>query len=260
VITGYSKGRPKSIFLELGHGGGTITRKLFFAVLLFFSIASVCLGNVTALEQNKTVNKTQLSIVEDLNQQKSLIQTQNQKSSEKSKIINQTKISSLTVSNLNSTNSTSYQYLKSTKNCQVNDSKIKSLATSLTKDTTRSTNSSYQKAVKIFNWVRDKINYIFYYNTKNGAVGTLRNKTGNCVDITHLLVALSRSAGIPTRYAHGECKFSSGKTYGHVWAQLYVNNKWYSADASNSKNIFGTIKSWDTSNYSLKGIYAELPF
>jgi transglutaminase-like putative cysteine protease len=73
-------------------------------------------------------------------------------------------------------------------------------------------------------------------------------------------VALSRAAGIPARYVHGVCKFNSGTWYGHVWAQLYVNGTWYSADAISYRNTFGAINNWDTSSWTLKGIYSELPF
>lgn len=148
------------------------------------------------------------------------------------------------------------QYLQTTANCQVTDSRIKSLAASITAGKT----SAYDKAVAIFNWVRDNIGYSFYYNTEYGAVGTLNAKTGNCVDTTHLLIALERAVGIPAKYVHGTCTFTSGNTYGHVWAQVWVNGKWYSADGTSSKNTFGAINNWNTATYTLKGIYASLPF
>lgn len=148
------------------------------------------------------------------------------------------------------------EYLKSTKNCQVTDSTIVALANKLT----NGTNSSYEKAVNIFNWVRDNLNYSFYYNTKYGAVNTLKTKVGNCVDHSHLVIALARAAGIPAQYGHGDCKFSSGNTYGHVWAQLYVNNKWYNADATSSSNNLGIIKSWNTATANIHGFYPEISF
>jgi transglutaminase-like putative cysteine protease len=148
------------------------------------------------------------------------------------------------------------KYLKPTANCQSSNAKITALASSLTSDS----NSTYEKAEAIFNWVRDKISYSFYDNTKYGAVGTLNAKTGNCCDHTHLLVALARAAGIPARYEHGYCKFSSGKSYGHVWAQLYINGKWYMVDAISSRNSLGVINNWNTNSWTLKGIYTELPF
>ena len=72
-----------------------------------------------------------------------------------------------------------------------NTSSIFALAKSLSTGCT----TSLQKATNIFNWVRDNINYAFYYNTKYGANGTLKNRLGNCCDTANLLVALSRAAG-----------------------------------------------------------------
>jgi transglutaminase-like putative cysteine protease len=147
-------------------------------------------------------------------------------------------------------------YLKSTANCQVTDTYIKSLSKAITSGLS----SNWSKASAIFKWVRDNLNYSFYYNTKNGAVKTLELKSGNCVDHSHLIIALARASGIPARYVHGSCVFNSGTTYGHVWAQLYVNGVWYAADAISYSNILGEINNWDTSNVTIKGKYAELPF
>jgi hypothetical protein len=119
--------------------------------------------------------------------------------------------------------------------------------------------TAYNTAVNIFNWVRDNIGYSFYYNTKYGAAGTLTHMTGNCCDTANLLVALARDAGITARYAHGYCDFSSG-WYGHVWAQLYVNGKWYTADATSYSNSLGVVKNWNTATYKLYGVYNTLPF
>jgi transglutaminase-like putative cysteine protease len=149
------------------------------------------------------------------------------------------------------------QYLQETKNCQVNDPKIKSLAASITNGKT----SAYDKSVAIFNWVKDKISYSFYRNTQRGAVKTLNDRTGNCVDQTHLLIALSRAAGIPAKYMHGTCTFfTSGNTYGHVWAEVWVNDRWYSADTTSSRNTFGVINNWNTKTVVMKGEHASLPF
>ncbi|MGB9979862.1 pseudomurein-binding repeat-containing protein [Methanobacterium sp.] len=148
------------------------------------------------------------------------------------------------------------QYLKETKNCQVTNSQIQALAKSITSGKT----SVYDKAVAIFNWVRDNIGYEFYYNTKYGAVGTLNAKKGNCVDTAHLLIALERAAGIPARYEHVKAQFTSGTWYGHVIAQVWVNGKWYNADGTSSSNTFGVINNWNTATATYYGTYAELPF
>lgn len=148
------------------------------------------------------------------------------------------------------------QCLKQTVNAQSKSPTIKALA----KEITRGTTSKYKKAVKIFNWVRDNIGYSFYYNTKYGAVKTLKKKTGNCVDTSHLLVALLRASGIPARYVHVKAKFPDDEYYGHVFVQAYVKGKWYNADASSIMNSFGVIRKWDKGTAEIKGVYASLPF
>jgi transglutaminase-like putative cysteine protease len=147
-------------------------------------------------------------------------------------------------------------YIETTANCQVNDPIIQALAAQITSGST----SQYDKAVKIFNWVRDNIDYSFYYNTQRGAIRTYNDMKGNCVDTTHLLIALERAAGIPAKYMHGTCTFSSGSVYGHVWAQVWVNGQWYSADGTSTKNTFGVINNWNTDTAIMKGSYASLPF
>jgi hypothetical protein len=147
------------------------------------------------------------------------------------------------------------KYLVATANAQSTSSTIKNLAASIISGKT----TTYAKAQAIFNWVRDHVTYSFYYNTQKGALGTYSSRSGNCVDMSHLVVALSRAAKIPARYQHGTCTFASG-TYGHVWAQLYVNGKWYYADAVSPRNTFGTINNWNLNTYTLHGTYASLPF
>lgn len=147
------------------------------------------------------------------------------------------------------------QYLKATANCQSTSQTIINLANTITAGKT----TAYAKAVAIFNWVNDHTTYAFYYNTLKGALGTLSSGSANCCDTTHLLIALTRAAGIPARYEQGLCTFSDGQ-FGHVWAQVYVNGQWYYADAISPRNSFGVINNWDTSNWTLVGIYAELPF
>lgn len=147
-------------------------------------------------------------------------------------------------------------YLKASKNCQVNDSAIKAIVNKLTSGKT----SDSAKANAIFEYVKDTVSYSFYYNTKYGAVKTLSVKAGNCVDHSHLLAAMFRTAGLATRYVHGNCKFSSGSTYGHVWTQVLINGKWTVADATSSKNSLGSISNWNTKSFTLKGIYSSISF
>ena len=165
--------------------------------------------------------------------------------------------SSLT-SKLNSKNTITNlaAYLAASTNCQVNNAKIKALVSRLTNGLT----SNKDKAAAIFNYVRDTISYSFYYDTRYGAVDTLEAGTGNCVDHSHLLVAMYRAAGLPARYVHGTCTFSSGSTYGHVWTQVLIGNTWVVSDATSTRNSFGNVVNWNADSYSLHGYYADLQF
>ncbi|MBF4474613.1 transglutaminase-like domain-containing protein [Methanobacterium formicicum] len=148
-------------------------------------------------------------------------------------------------------------YLYPSNNCNSNDPLIIDLAKRITVGAV----TPYDKALSIFNWVRDLVEYEFYYNTAKGAYGTLNTMGGNCCDISHAIVALCRASGLAARYVHGNCFFTYSQVwYGHVWAQIYVNGGWAVADGSNNYNELGVINNWDTGSYTLKGIYSSLPF
>lgn len=149
------------------------------------------------------------------------------------------------------------KYLASTKNCQVKNKEIQDLAKTLTSNL----KSDYEKGKKLFNWVRDNIHYKKYRNTLRGAVKTLKAKKGNCVDQSHLLIALSRASGIPARYVKGgACKFTSGYVSGHIWTQMYINKKWVVADTTSPRNTLGKIRNWNTKNYKLYGQFCSISF
>ena len=166
--------------------------------------------------------------------------------------------SSSSTSSLNTKNTITdlKPYLAASTNCQVGNSQIKSVVDSLISGLTSDT----AKAKAIYNYVRDKVSYSFYYNTKYGAVGTLNSKTGNCVDQAHLLIAMYRTAGLAARYVHGTCVFSSGSTYGHVWAQVLIGDTWTVADPTSTRNSFGNVVNWNNYNYQLKGYYPSIAF
>ena len=113
-----------------------------------------------------------------------------------------------------------------------------------------------QKATAIFNYARDEWEWENYYNTSKGAVGTINARGGNCCDLSHAVVAMSRLSGIPARYFHGQCQFSSG-VIGHVVSQMFVDGEWLMADASNNSNSLGTVV---FTGYTGLHYYEELPF
>lgn len=131
----------------------------------------------------------------------------------------------------------SYKHVKKSNSASVN-----ALSHSLTKGTS----SQYTKGARVFNWVKSNVRYKFYYNTKHGAAGTLKYRSGNCADQAHLVVALSRSAGLPARYVHAKARFKNGHVYGHYWAQVKVNGKWVIADTTSKRNSFGAPRNWSS--------------
>lgn len=143
------------------------------------------------------------------------------------------------------------QFMKPTRNCPSTNSRIVSLANSL------KGGSTYETMQKIFYYVRNNVSYRMYYNTSKGALGTLSSKAANCCDQAHLLIALLRAAGIPAKYGHGRCRFSSGNIYGHVFAYAYVNGKWLLVDPVSRANQINK-PSWRA--VSTPKTYAALPF
>ena len=147
-------------------------------------------------------------------------------------------------------------YLIESKNCQVSNPEIVALANRLTSGLT----SPWEKAVAIFNYVRDAISYGYYYDTRYGALGTLHSKVGNCVDQSHLSIALYRAAGLPARYVHGKCQFNSGERYGHVWVQVLIGDTWVSSDTISTGNSLGRVTNWNNYNYRHFGYFPYIVF
>ena len=147
-------------------------------------------------------------------------------------------------------------YLSNSNNCQVSNAEIITLAKQLTEGLTK----PLDKAIAIYDYVNEAISYSYYYNTYYGALGTLHNKIGNCVDQAHLSIALYRAAGLPARYVNGICVFSDGDVIGHVWAQVLVEDTWVVSDSINSRNSLGEVVNWNNYNYQLKGYYSSIYF
>ena len=101
------------------------------------------------------------------------------------------------------------------------------------------------KAVALFNWVRDNIYYrVGLWNKK--ASETLAERGGSCSNKANLLVSLLRSIGIPSGYSvmrvKGQEFFGAitpptlkkriSKSSVHIFAQAYLNGKWIKCDPS----------------------------
>ena len=144
-------------------------------------------------------------------------------------------------------------YTKATKNCQVGNLLIKEKAENLTNDTL----NTKEKAEKIFSFVRDKITYQKYSNTKFGAVESLKRGIGNACDKSHLLIALLRAVGIPAQYQYGK-QISFHLVNYHVWVIAFIDEKWVTLDPSSENNEY------DKMNNGFQVVhfknYKELPF
>ena len=57
--------------------------------------------------------------------------------------------------------------------------------------------------IRIYEFVRNEIATEWYAGAMKGALGTLRQKSGNAVDQASLLIALLRASSAPARYVHG---------------------------------------------------------
>ncbi len=146
-------------------------------------------------------------------------------------------------------------YLSDSLNCEVSNAEIVALAEKLTQGLTNPTD----KARAIFNYVRDKISYDYYYDTYYGALGTLHAGHGNCVDQAHLSIALYRASGLPARYVHGKCDFGDEFT-GHVWSQVLIGDTWIVSDTINRRNSLGEVVNWNNYNYKFYGYFPGIVF
>ena len=100
---------------------------------------------------------------------------------------------------------------------------IKSEAKRLKKPVSKLTDK--QKANAILKWVQKKFRYEEYGNTRYGALKSLNMKKLNCVDSTHITIALLRAANIPAKYNAKNV----GKD-GHCWPCAYFGGKWIAGE------------------------------
>ena len=165
------------------------------------------------------------------------------------------------------------KYLVPTANCQSTNTTIITVAktgmlySSGAQGGFSSPTTTYQAMFNLMEYINDKTSYEYYYDTHRGALKTWTDRQGNCCDMAHLVIACARSLGVPARYNHYYCHFSSMST-GHVFAGLYCPdapgtnsyNKagWLFADPVNNANYLGYQTHRNA--YVMSGPWAELPF
>ena len=98
-------------------------------------------------------------------------------------------------------------------------------------------NSPLTKARALYDYIIDNMRY-----AKEGIYGTgdanyaCDSKSGNCTEFHSFFISLSRSAGIPARFAVGAAIPSERNEGGvdgyHCWAEFYAEDKWWPVDIS----------------------------
>ncbi len=155
------------------------------------------------------------------------------------------------------------KYLGATTNCQATNSTIISVAKTGMKYTGgnyasyKNPSNTQQAMANLFEYLNDKTTYDGYYDSQKGAVKTWTSKYGNCCDMAHLMNACARSLGVPGRYLHGYCRFSSGLQTGHVWSEVRCGSSWKTADLVSDYAYLGYKTNTTLTFYSY---YATLPF
>jgi len=134
------------------------------------------------------------------------------------------------------------KYLIETVYCDFNHHNIQSLANVFKK---RYGGDQKKLIEAIFYWVRDDIHYrVGLWNKK--ASETLMERSGSCTNKANLLIALCRACGIPAAYCVlkvkgkeffgnitlPEFKDKISEVSVHIFAEVYLNNKWIKCDPS----------------------------
>lgn len=110
------------------------------------------------------------------------------------------------------------------------DDEIRAAARNLAVD-----GSSLETIRNITSWVYSAMKYdVSYWGVVSPATEVFRDRRGVCVEYTHLLISLARSAGFDTRYVSGYVYANAWQP--HAWAEIYVPGYgWLPADATFSQ-------------------------
>ena len=153
------------------------------------------------------------------------------------------------------------EFLKPTNMCDFDNPIIIQKAHNLTDNSS----TDKEKAIAIFNYIRDEILFFFdpYFKT---ASNTLKKGGGFCMSKANLQVALLRAINIPARYhivhLKADCtnplfpkwyvKNSPPIIDHHSTCECYLNGKWIACDAALDKDLIKGAKA--------KGLYDQESF
>ncbi|MFW9844508.1 MAG: transglutaminase family protein [Candidatus Thorarchaeota archaeon] len=143
------------------------------------------------------------------------------------------------------------RYLKSTKYCDCANDALKAKASGITYDAS----SPREKALKIFNFIRDEILFNSTLKIFRKASTTLRDGTIDYCNKINLHIAFLRSVGIPARIRYSQIQKEFLKPFiprflfshipnpiGHPWCECYLDGKWISCEALLDKELFRGMK------------------
>ena len=129
------------------------------------------------------------------------------------------------------------RYLQSERLIERDDPAISALAAKL-----QVKGNELATARSIYQWVKENLRYTHNSPVAHGAKVALAQRSGDCTEYMHLVMALARAAGIPARAASGYVYTQNGVVNAadyHDWAELYINGRWQLVDAQQQRFMEG---------------------
>jgi len=119
------------------------------------------------------------------------------------------------------------QYLKATPAIQSDQEEIRSLAGEIAGEE----KDAFGQASKFQDWIFKNVRQTMAANASS-ALDVLKNRAGDCTEITLLFLALARAAGIPAREVGGVMYADEEPpVFGwHAWAEIHDGRQWVSVD------------------------------
>lgn len=124
-------------------------------------------------------------------------------------------------------------YLGSERYIESDNEVIKILASELRRSDETATTES------IYSWVLENIEYKGFVSEDRGALFAVEHGEGDCTEYAHLVTALARAIGLPSRsiagFVYSENARVAAKDY-HNWSEVMFDKKWWLVDAQ--KEVF----------------------
>lgn len=109
--------------------------------------------------------------------------------------------------------------------------------------------------VKIYEWVRNNIDFEPYYGSKKGATETMAEMAGNDMDTASLLISLYRVSGIPARYVTGVIEITADQAM--AWTAVKTPEAALRLFASGGTPVTGIQEGGQITRVQLTHTYTE---